>query len=174
MVTAAGYPPEPWRLRGDFVVSVFLVPVRELPRAVAEHAPVGARPVTIAGRAVVGVTGVRYTPAGQLAYDELLVALPVWRGRGRVAVTIPWIRVTTAVSRDGGRALSAKRACSHPSTRCVAGRAAERGQCDHRTRRRGVRPAVGCRAATRSSQKRTKFALIGPFRSEVRAILRSS
>lgn len=97
-------PSEPWHLRGDYVVSVFLVRVSELPAEVREHAPARARVLSIAGRALVGVAAVRYTPGGVLAYDELLVAVPVVE-RGRIAVTIPQIWVTTPPARDGGREL---------------------------------------------------------------------
>lgn len=97
-------PLEPWRLRGDFVVSLFLVPTAQLPESVRAHAPVGARLLAIGGRAIVGVAAVRYVPGGVLAYDELLVALPVTRGL-RWGVTIPQIWVTSEASRDGGRSL---------------------------------------------------------------------
>lgn len=104
--TGAGvaYPSGPWLLRGDFAVAVFLVPVRELPPEVLAQLPVGARPLVLAGRAVVGVAAVQYTPGGVLAYDELLVALPVVH-RGRLAVTIPQIWVSSPASAAGGRAL---------------------------------------------------------------------
>lgn len=98
------YPPEPWYLGGDFLVGVFLVPVGALPDQVWAEIPRGARPLQIAGRVIVGVAAVRYTPGGVLAYDELLVAVPVL-GRRRVSVTIPQIWVTSPASRAGGRAL---------------------------------------------------------------------
>lgn len=98
------YPPEPWYLGGDFLSGIFLVPVSELPGQVWAHLPAGARPVRIAGRAIVAVAAVRYTPGGVLAYDELLVAVLVIR-RGRLAVTIPQIWVTSPASQAGGRAL---------------------------------------------------------------------
>lgn len=43
--------------------------------------PYGARPVTVAGRAIVAVAAVRYTPGGVLDYDELLVAVAGARHR---------------------------------------------------------------------------------------------
>lgn len=98
------YPPEPWHLQGDFAVGVFTIPVRDLPAGVLEALPAGARPLTVAGRVVVGVATVRYGPAGILAYDELLVALPVRHG-ARLSVHIPQIWVTSAVSQAGGREL---------------------------------------------------------------------
>lgn len=100
----SAYPPQPWHLIGDFAVGVFTVPVREIPAEVLAEIPTGARPITVAGRAVVGVAAVRYAPSGVLAYDELLVALPVIH-RGRPAVNIPQIWVTSAASQAGGRAL---------------------------------------------------------------------
>lgn len=98
------YPPEPWRLRGEFLAGIFLVTVAELPAHVWAEIPPGARPVTLAGRAIVAVAAVRYTPGGVLAYDELLVAVPTIR-RGRLAVTIPQIWVTSPASAAGGQAL---------------------------------------------------------------------
>lgn len=98
------YPPEPWHLGGDFLVGVFLVPVGSLPDEVWNQFPRGARPLQIAGRVIVGVAAVRYGPGGVLAYDELLVAIPVI-ARRRVSVTIPQIWVTSPASRAGGRAL---------------------------------------------------------------------
>lgn len=98
------YPPEPWLLGGDFAVAVFLVPVREIPTEVMAQLPEGSRPLAVAGRAVVGVSAVRYTPGGVLAYDELLVAIPVVH-QARLAVTIPQIWVSSPASRAGGRAL---------------------------------------------------------------------
>jgi hypothetical protein len=52
----------------------------------------------------VGVAFVRYEPGGVLAYDELLVALPVRCGL-RVRCTVAWIWVSSASSQAGGRAL---------------------------------------------------------------------
>lgn len=98
------YPPEPWLLEGDFAVGVFLVPMGEIPTHVLAQLPAGSRPLVLAGRAVVGVAAVRYHPGGVLAYDELLVALPVVH-RARLAVTIPQIWVSSPASRAGGRAL---------------------------------------------------------------------
>jgi hypothetical protein len=63
-----------------------------------------ARPVTVAGRAVVGAAWVRYEPGGTLSYRELLSAVLVHE-RGRPAVTIVDIWVDDVRSRDGGRAL---------------------------------------------------------------------
>jgi hypothetical protein len=93
------YPPEPWHLRGQMYVSVFLVPRRLLPPL-----PRPLRPVTVAGRAFVGAAWVRYEPGGTLAYRELLGAV-LTHERGRPGVTITDIWVDDVRSRDGGRAL---------------------------------------------------------------------
>ena len=98
------YPPEPWSLRGDFAVSVFLAPSASVPDGLLECAPAGARPLRIGGRLVVGLAAVHYGRGGMLAYEELLLAVPVlWRGRLRV--TIPQILVTSPASVAGGREL---------------------------------------------------------------------
>lgn len=97
------YPPEPWNLRGQMYVSVYVVPHRLLPPlpAVLREA---VRPLLIGGRAVVGVAWVRYEPGGTLHYRELLSSVLVLdRGRPRVSITEIW--VDSAASRDGGRAM---------------------------------------------------------------------
>lgn len=98
------YPPEPWVLAGDFAVGIFLVPLGELPAEVLAELPEGARALSVANRAIIGVAAVRYPPGGVLDYDELLVSLPVVH-RWRLAVTIAQIWVTSPASRAGGRAL---------------------------------------------------------------------
>ena len=93
------YPPEPWFLGGSLLVSLFLVPVAELPPAFA------TLPMVRLGRlAIVGVAFAHYAPGGVLAYDELLVATPVV-ARGRARITIPQIWVDSPASLAGGRAL---------------------------------------------------------------------
>jgi hypothetical protein len=93
------YPPEPWHLRGQMYVSLFLLPRRRLPAL-----PPPLRPVTVAGHAFVGAAWVRYEPGGTLTYRELLSAV-LTHERGRPGVTITDIWVDDARSRDGGRAL---------------------------------------------------------------------
>ena len=97
------YPPEPWNLRGQMYLSIFLVPRAELPEF---PAVLGAqvRPIPIGGRAAVGVAWVRYEPGGVLHYRELLSAVLVRRG-GRPLVSITDIWVDNVASRDGGRRL---------------------------------------------------------------------
>ncbi|SDT81303.1 acetoacetate decarboxylase family protein [Actinoplanes derwentensis] len=97
------YPPEPWHLRGQMYLSIFLVPRRDMP---ALDPVVGAamRPVTVGGRIAAGAAWVSYEPGGVLHYRELLSAVLVHeRGRPRVSITDIW--VDSAVSREGGRGL---------------------------------------------------------------------
>ena len=93
------YPPEPWFLGGSLLVSVFLVPVADLPARFATLPK-----LTLGRRAIVGVAFANYAPGGVLAYDELLVATPVI-ARGRLRITIPQIWVDSPQSLAGGRAL---------------------------------------------------------------------
>ena len=97
------YPPEPWRLRGQMYLSIFLVPPATLPPLPAAVRR-AARPVRVAGRAVIGAAWVRYEPGGTLSYQELLSAVLVHE-RGRPAATIVDIWVDDVRSRDGGREL---------------------------------------------------------------------
>ncbi|MEO3820887.1 acetoacetate decarboxylase family protein [Plantactinospora sp. B24E8] len=97
------YPPEPWRLRGRMYVSVWALRRAELPRLPEGLARV-FRPVTLAGRGLVGAAWVVYKPGGPLHYRELLSALLVRAGlRPRVSITHIW--VDSVASRDGGREL---------------------------------------------------------------------
>lgn len=93
------YPPEPWYLGGELLVSAFLVPTREVPHA---RLPGGRRPVRWGSHAVVGAAFVHYVEGGVLRYDELLVALPSLPGP---RVTIPLIWVDSPQSQAGGREL---------------------------------------------------------------------
>ena len=92
------YPPEPWHLRGQLHLSLWLLPAAKVPPVPA------ARLITVAGRAVVGTAWVDYQPGGVLEYRELLAAVAVRRGL-RPAVTITHIWVDSEPSRDGGREL---------------------------------------------------------------------
>ena len=94
----ARYPPEPWLLTGDLVVSAWLAPV-PVPPNVA-----GWTLLTLGGRAVVGTVLVRYRPPGVLAYNELMVTALVRRG-WRLAVTVLQIWVDSPESLLGGREL---------------------------------------------------------------------
>lgn len=97
------YPPEPWHLRGQMYVSVWPVPRAELP-PLPDTVAAEARPLTVAGRGLVGTAWVDYGPGGVLQYRELLSAVLVRRG-GRPLVSIVDIWVDSPMSRDGGREL---------------------------------------------------------------------
>ncbi|WIM94060.1 acetoacetate decarboxylase family protein [Actinoplanes oblitus] len=97
------YPPEPWHLRGQMYLSVFLIPMRAVP-PLPEVLGAAARPLSFGGRAAVGAAWVDYQPGGVLHYRELLSAvLTHERGRPRVSITDIW--VDSVASRDGGRRL---------------------------------------------------------------------
>ncbi|MEV6300119.1 acetoacetate decarboxylase family protein [Actinoplanes sp. NPDC051861] len=97
------YPPEPWHLRGQMFLSVFLIPRGRLPQ-LPPVLSAAVRPITIGGRAAVGAAWVRYEPGGVLHYQELLSAVLVHeRGRPRVSITDIW--VDSMASREGGRRL---------------------------------------------------------------------
>lgn len=97
------YPPEPWSLRGDMHVSVWAVPVADLPPLPSELAG-AVRIVRLGTRALVGAAWVDYQPGGDMIYHELLTAV-LMRSGLRPRVTIAHIWVDSADSRDGGREL---------------------------------------------------------------------
>lgn len=92
------YPPEPWDLTGTGAITVWRVPVGDLPRL-----PDGVRPAG-RGHALATTAFVRYDERGLLAYDELLAAVVVRHGRG-LALSITDIWVDSEVSLAGGRGL---------------------------------------------------------------------
>ncbi|MCX5410235.1 acetoacetate decarboxylase family protein [Streptomyces sp. NBC_00335] len=93
------YPPEPWHLAGQMHLSLWLVPRRSLPPL-----PYGVRPVTLAGRALMGAAWVVYENDSVLHYNELLSAVLVRDGlRPRVTITDIW--VDSPPSMAGGREL---------------------------------------------------------------------
>jgi hypothetical protein len=97
------YPPEPWQLRGQMYLSVFLIPRRDMP-SLPPSLDAAVRPVTVGGRVAVGAAWVSYEPGGVLHYKELLSAVLVHeRGRPRVSITDIW--VDSVASREGGRRL---------------------------------------------------------------------
>jgi Acetoacetate decarboxylase (ADC) len=93
------YPPEPWRLAGDAVMSLFAVPVGRLPAT-----PAGFSPANVAGHGLVVAGWVRYGPGSVLEYDELFAAVCGTFGRSPTA-TVTHMWVNSAASRDGGREL---------------------------------------------------------------------
>lgn len=98
------YPPEPWHLGGSMHVSLWRVPIAALPATFEAARPRDARPIAIAGTALVGTAFVTYEPGGVLAYDELLAATLTWH-RSRPRVTISDIWVDSQASLAGGREL---------------------------------------------------------------------
>lgn len=95
-------PPEPWRLRGDMHVALWLVPGDELPHW---PLPEGVHAISPGGRRRLLVTfWVDYRSGGDLAYRELLVAVVVRRG-ARPAATAVQVWVDDERSLAGGRRL---------------------------------------------------------------------
>jgi hypothetical protein len=92
------YPPPPWNLVAHARISVWRVPPADLPAL-----PAGAEPLLVAGAAPVFTAWIDYTPPGQLAYHELLAAVPVKASRVSCSITGIW--VDSEASRDGGREL---------------------------------------------------------------------
>jgi acetoacetate decarboxylase len=93
------YPPEPWRLAGQAYMSVWRLPVAELPAL-----PDGLEPVVFGGKAVVVAAWVDYQPEGQLSYHELLSTVAVRNAKVPTGSIIE-IWVDSKVSLSGGRAL---------------------------------------------------------------------
>jgi hypothetical protein len=98
------YPPEPWHLGGQLLISAFRVPVADLPAGFLDAVPAAHRPVIIGGRLPVLAAFAHYRPGGVLVYEELLVDFPV-SARGAPRFTIPRIWVTSEASLHGGREL---------------------------------------------------------------------
>jgi hypothetical protein len=98
------YPPEPWHLDATMHVSLWTIPVADLPASLDAALPSDAAPVVAGARALVGGAFVRYAPGGVLAYDELLVACLVRVGTAlRVTVSDIWVDSPTSLA--GGRGL---------------------------------------------------------------------
>lgn len=103
-MSSNAFPPQPWFLGGDLLVSSWLVEPEALPLFTWTTLPADWKPLMLAGRAVVGTAFAHYSPGGVLAYEELLVAVLVRRGAS-LRVWIPQIWVTSPVSMAGGREL---------------------------------------------------------------------
>ncbi len=97
------YPPSPWSLRGRMHVSVWAVPVADVP-ALPPSLTGAVRVLRLGRRAFVGTAWVDYRPGGDMAYRELLSAV-LTRAGWRPRVTITHIWVDSVASRDGGREL---------------------------------------------------------------------
>jgi hypothetical protein len=96
-----GYPPEPWRLRGEAFLSVWRVPLGWLPPL-----PPGCHPVSLGSAAVVVSVFVDYR-GGVLSYRELLVAVAVRHeaGLGALSATVTGMWVDSRTAQAGGRVL---------------------------------------------------------------------
>jgi hypothetical protein len=84
-------------------VSLWWVPRARLP-ALPPGLARAVRPVTVAGRGLIGTAWVEYEPGGDMHYRELLSAVLV-RHRAALRVCIVDIWVDSQASRDGGREL---------------------------------------------------------------------
>ncbi|MFF8934371.1 acetoacetate decarboxylase family protein [Streptomyces paradoxus] len=95
------FPPSPWHLTGDMVVSLWRVPADDLP---PWSLPGGVRPWVVRRRATLLAFWVDYRPGGVLAYREFLVALAVRHGRRLTGSTVAaWVDDEQSLA--GGRAL---------------------------------------------------------------------
>ncbi|MFC8144446.1 acetoacetate decarboxylase family protein [Streptomyces paradoxus] len=95
------FPPSPWHLTGDMVVSLWRIPVDDLP---PWPLPRGARPWVVRRRATLLTFWVDYRPGGVLAYHEFLIALAVRHGRRLAGSTVAaWVDDEQSLA--GGRAL---------------------------------------------------------------------
>ncbi|MEU8354065.1 acetoacetate decarboxylase family protein, partial [Streptomyces sp. NPDC048845] len=95
------FPPEPWHLTGDMVVSLWRVPPDDLPRW---RLPPTARPLIVRRRCTLLTFWVDYRPDGVLAYREFLIALAVRHERRLMGSTVAaWVDDERALA--GGRAL---------------------------------------------------------------------
>lgn len=97
------YPPSPWSLHGRMHVSVWAVPVADVP-PLPPSLTGTVRVLRVGRRAFVGTAWVDYRPGGDMAYRELLSAV-LTRAGWRPRVTITHIWVDSVASRDGGREL---------------------------------------------------------------------
>ncbi|MEU3089966.1 acetoacetate decarboxylase family protein [Streptomyces massasporeus] len=98
---AVPFPPSPWRLTGDMVVSLWRVPAGDLP---SWPLPAGVRPWVVRRRATLVTFWVDYRPGGVLAYREFLIALAVRHGHRLAGSTVAaWVDDDGALA--GGRAL---------------------------------------------------------------------
>lgn len=96
----APYPSPPWRLRGTVHAALWQVPRAALPGPLPE----GAKPLGWGRGALLATVRAEWGPGGDLAYAELVVAVPVRLGL-RIGVTITAAWVDSAASLAGGRAL---------------------------------------------------------------------
>ncbi len=96
----APYPSPPWRLRGTVQAALWRVPRDTLPGPL----PDGARPLGWGRNALLATVRADWQTGGDLAYSELVVAVPVRLGRRvGIAITAAWVDSTASLA--GGRAL---------------------------------------------------------------------
>jgi hypothetical protein len=99
-IEAPAYPPPPWRLCGTVHAALWRVPRSALPGPL----PDGAGPLGWGRSALLATVRATWEPGGDLAYAELVVAVPVRLGRQLgIAITAAW--VDSPASLAGGRAL---------------------------------------------------------------------
>jgi hypothetical protein len=96
----APYPSPPWRLRGTVHAALWRVPRAALPGPL----PDGARPLGWGRNALLATVRADWQAGGDLAYAELVAAVPVRLGR-RIGVVITAAWVDSPASLAGGRAL---------------------------------------------------------------------
>jgi len=96
------YPPAPWALTGQMYSSIWWVP------AAGCTVPLDPElvPIQAAGRVCVATVFVHYQPGSVLTYHEVLGGVLVRHTRtGRTGMTVPFIWVDSASSKQGGREL---------------------------------------------------------------------
>ncbi len=94
------YPPSPWRLGGTGHMSIWQIPIKDLPIVF----PAGVEPVIRFGRATVVTGWVTYTPGSVLEYNELILIVQVKANHRRLgSITHAWVDSPASVA--GGRAL---------------------------------------------------------------------
>jgi acetoacetate decarboxylase len=94
------YPPPPWQLHGTLHAALWRIPRADLPGPL----PAGARPLGWGGTALLLTVRADWDTTGDLAYGELVVAVPVRLGR-RLATTVTAAWVDSPASLAGGQAL---------------------------------------------------------------------
>ncbi|WP_343713311.1 acetoacetate decarboxylase family protein [Inquilinus sp.] len=99
-MTKAPYPSPPWKLRGTVQAALWRVPRAALPGPLPE----GAKPLGWGGSALLATVRAGWQPGGDLAYGELVVAVPVRLGR-RIGITIIAAWVDSPAALAGGQAL---------------------------------------------------------------------
>jgi hypothetical protein len=99
---APQYPPAPWRLCGESVQAIHLVPVS----AARALVPESARIVSVLPGKTIGVLYcARYGTGSTLSYHELIVAPALTYARGRAGWWISHIHVDDLAAKEGGRAI---------------------------------------------------------------------